>query len=425
MQTQPDTTPHDCSLYDIIVVGAGPAGLCFINALKGSHLRIAVVEMQSQDKLANPHYDGREIALTHPSVSILKQLGIWSYIAPDDVFRLKEAKVFDGNSRIPLHFKLPVSQLNKQLKKKNINDRPKDRLGFLVSNHLIKKAAYKAAYDASESLHNGLRLDWFTETRIDSIDLARHDSTAPVSVTTDQGNVLQGKLLVAADSRFSCIRSQMGISSDRHDFAHSALLCRISHTLSNQETATETFAYGNTLAVLPLSPYLSNCVITAPTDQINHLSKLPEDERLAHINHMLKRRLGDLSLAGSTHVYPLVAVHAQHFVTTKSALIGDAAVGLHPVTAHGFNLGLHSATTLASLIIRQVKAGGAITDIYMLRQYERRHMLKTRPMYHGTNAIVNLFTTDNPPVKLMRKAVLFGSDKLPPLKWLITKQLTG
>ena len=52
-------------------------------------------------------------------------------------------------------------------------------------------------------------------------------------------------------------------------------------------------------------------------------------------------------------------------------------------------------------------------------------MLLTRPMYHGTNAMVTLFTTENKPVKAIRSLVLRVSNNLPPLKSLITKQLTG
>ena len=63
--------------YDIIIVGAGPAGLSFARSLANSGLRIALVEKQTKQQLAEPEFDGRDIALTHLSVRILKELGIW------------------------------------------------------------------------------------------------------------------------------------------------------------------------------------------------------------------------------------------------------------------------------------------------------------------------------------------------------------
>ena len=48
---------------------------------------------------------------------------------------------------------------------------------------------------------------------------------------------------------------------------------------------------------------------------------------------------------------------AQRFYGKRSALIGDAAVGMHPVTAHGFNLGLASADLLAKLVLEAEQRG--------------------------------------------------------------------
>ena len=59
--------------FDIIVVGAGPAGLGFARALEPTGLRIALIERQAEAELASPPVDGREIALTHRSVATLKR----------------------------------------------------------------------------------------------------------------------------------------------------------------------------------------------------------------------------------------------------------------------------------------------------------------------------------------------------------------
>ena len=53
------------SRFDIVVVGAGPAGLSFARSLAGSGLKVALVERQPRAALADPVDDGREIALTH------------------------------------------------------------------------------------------------------------------------------------------------------------------------------------------------------------------------------------------------------------------------------------------------------------------------------------------------------------------------
>ena len=59
-----------------------------------------------------------------------------------------------------------------------------------------------------------------------------------------------------------------------------------------------------------------------------------------------------MTLEGETHVYPLVSAYAERFVAERFALVGDAAVGMHPVTAHGFNFGAQSQHRLARRLIR-------------------------------------------------------------------------
>ena len=98
---------------------------------------------------------------------------------------------------------------------------------------------------------------------------------------------------------------------------------------------------------------------------------------------------------------------------------------MHPVTAHGFNLGLASADILAGLIVQAAASGQDIADTKLLEKYEAKHILHTRALYHGTNFVVKLFTNETPPAKFLRNTVLRLSNHLPPVKKLITKQLTG
>nr|WP_314107311.1 5-demethoxyubiquinol-8 5-hydroxylase UbiM [uncultured Neisseria sp.] len=389
---------------DILVVGAGPAGLSFAAELAGSGLKVTLVERSPLEVLQNPPYDGREIALTHFTREIMQRLGIWRLIPENEIYPLRDAKVLNGQSDYQLHFPQPTEARGE----------PADCLGYLISNHNIRKAAYEVV------------------SKLDNVTILAGTGVKEVKTSSDEaqvilenGEVLAGKLLLAADSRFSQTRRQLGISSDMHDYSRTMFVCRMRHTLSNQHTAYECFHYGRTIALLPLEEYLTNTVITVDSDKAETIRNLSPEELAATVREQLKGRLGDMELVSTIHNYPLVGMIAQRFYGTRSALIGDAAVGMHPVTAHGFNLGLSSADILAKLVLEAEQRGQDIGASSLLEKYSSKHMLHAQPIYHGTNMLLKLFTNETAPAKLLRGLVLRASNNFPPLKKLITKQLTG
>lgn len=389
---------------DLIVVGAGPAGLSFCRAFANSQLNIHVVEPQDAATLADPPFDGREIALTHPSKQLLEDLDIWPRIPGEEIHPLREAKVLNGTSPYELHFPLPST---------SSDHRPIDTLGYLVSNHLIRRAAWQAVQNQSNiTWHHGKVV-------------AAHSDHTQATITLDNGTTLTAPLLVAADSRFSFVRRALGIPTDLHDFGRTVIVFRLAHTIANNHTAYECFFYGSTLALLPLSDHMTNCVITIASDKAPALKNLSPQALADYVSQQLEHRLGDMTLASSVHDYPLTGVHARRFYGTRCALLGDAACGMHPVTAHGFNLGLQSQHILSRLILRHAAQGLDIGTPALLQNYNRAHQKNTRVLYHGTNTIVKLFTNESRPGKWLRERVLRVSNNLPPLKHMISRQLTG
>lgn len=389
---------------DILIVGAGPAGLAFARQFKNSRLRITMIEKAPLESVQNPAYDGREIALTHRSREIMQHLGMWQRVPENEIYRLRDAKVYNGTSDYTLHFPQPTQARGGKT----------DRLGNLISNHNIRRAAYQEVAEMDNVM---LRCG----VGVKNVETNEQRAL----VTLDNGETLTAKLLIAADSRLSQTRRQLGISADMHDFGRTVIVFRTKHTLSNQHTASECFFYGRTLALLPLEEHLTNCVITITNTKAHELLNLPPESLAKEAQKMLNGKLGEMEIAGSVHSYPLMGVHANKFYGTRCALIGDAAVGMHPVTAHGYNLGLESTDILSKLIVQADARGKDIGSSDVLEMYNLKHQMHTRPLYHGTNAMVTFFTTDHAPVKLLRNAALRVSNNLPPLKKWISKQLTG
>ena len=384
--------------YDIIIVGAGPVGLSFARSLANTGLKIALVEKQSSEQLAAPEFDGRDIALTHASVRILKELGIWARFEPDDRPPIKAARVLDGTSPYCLKFDSEEDSI--------------DALGFIVSNHVIRKAL-------------------FDEVRtFDNVEI--HSNLAVTSVSTDSskacvvlsdGQTIEARLVVAADSRFSETRRMVGIPASMHDFGRVCIVCRMEHQRPHEGIAFECFHYGRTLAVLPLTSHRSSIVVTAPMDHRDAIMEMDDAQFGCDIRDRFNNRYGDMKLTTKRFAYPLVGVHASKFYAMRFALIGDAAVGMHPVTAHGYNLGLSGQDILAKEIITAAAQEGDIGATSLLERYQRQHMKATKPMFHGTNEIVKFFTDERVLAKLVRHVVLRLANRIPLVKQIITSKL--
>lgn len=384
---------------DVVVVGAGPAGLCFARSLAGSGLQVTVVEPQSRQALAEAAFDGREIALTHASRQILEQLQLWDRVPAAEVAELREARVLDGRSPFALTFAS--------------DHRSGDPLGWLVPNHQIRRAAWDAVQDQPGlELRDGRRVQGLR-----AVDGGQQ-------VLLDDGSTVQARLVVAADSRFSSTRRMLGIGARLQDFGKAMLVCRMQVERDHHHTAWEWFGYGRTMALLPLNGGLASAVITLPPRQAEALLAMDEDAFGEAVSGFFEHRLGRMQPVAMPQAYPLVGVYAERFIAAAAALIGDAAVGMHPVTAHGFNLGLASQQRLARGVIAQQARGGDIADARMLARYQRGHRLASRPLYEATNAIARVYTDDRVPARLLRAAGLRIAQGVRPFRRLIADRLT-
>jgi len=385
--------------FDVVIVGAGPVGLSFAKALSATSLNIAIIDRQTSTSLANPSEDGREIALTHLSKKILTSFGIWQEIDQNEISLIKEAKVINGASPYSLHF--------------NHQDTSENTLGHLIPNRLIRAAAYKVAKESKA-------IKIFTNVGVDSFNI----DAKRVEIKLSNKEIIRCRLMIAADGRLSSSRRSMGIPSEVKDFGKTVIVCKMEHEKSHSNIAYECFHYGRTLAVLPMVGNYSSIVITISSDQADAIMKMKDQTFNQDIQTRFNSRLGGMMIAGKKYSYPLFASHASHFHANRFALIGDASVGMHPVTAHGFNLGLRGSKTLATVIEEALASKLDFASVEILSKYNQKHQRSTRPLYYGTNLLVDLYNSERLTAKVLRRLALRFGNNFWPVKKLIMGQLT-
>ena len=385
--------------FDVTIVGAGPVGLSFARALSDTSLNIAIIDRQTSKSLANPPEDGREIALTHLSKKILTSFGIWQEIDQNEISLIKEAKVINGASPYSLHF--------------NHQDTSENTLGHLIPNRLVRAAAYKVAKESKA-------IKIITGVGVDSFNIDANKAEIKLS----NKEIIHCSLMIAADGRLSGSRRSMGIPSEVKDFGKTVIVCKMEHEKPHSNIAYECFHYGRTLAVLPMVGNYSSIVITISSDQADAIMKMKDQTFNEDIQTRFNSRLGGMMIVGKKYSYPLYASHASHFHANRFALIGDASVGMHPVTAHGFNLGLKGSKTLATVIEEALSNKLDFASVEILSKYNQKHQRSTRPLYYGTNLLVDLYNSEKLTAKVLRRLALRFGNNFWPVKKLIMGQLT-
>ena len=399
----------DC---DVLIVGGGPAGLSLSIALSQAGMRSIVLDQQPLTVLADPPPDGREIALTHPSVQTLAQLGSWQELSAHEVSRIREAHVHNG----PVHG-APGMHLD-------AHGSGAEYLGSMVPNFALRRSAFAVAQRCDD-----VRI--LDSAKVQQVRTTEHCAIVEYTRHGESAQPLRAPLVVAADSRFSATRRQLGVGAEMTDFGRTVIVCRMLHEKPHHEIAHECFGFERTLAVLPLQDdpqtglHLCSVVVTADTADATALLHQSPEAFTEQVQRQFDHRLGHMRMTGERHSYPLVATYARRFSGHRFALLGDAAVGMHPVTAHGYNLGLASVSGLAKALARAHAAHIDLGSNAALAGYAPAHHRQAWPIFKGTNTVVRLFTDARPVPRLLRHLVLRGADHLPPIKAAIVQQLTG
>ena len=383
---------------DMVIVGGGPIGLTLARALGMAGFKVILLERQSQESLRDASFDGREIALTHRSADLMRELGVWQHLPEQAISALRDAKIFNGVSTYSLQFEH--------------QDSGKDILGYLVSNHYIRQAAYQVtATTSAVSLMCGVEIKNIQATQ------------NGLFITLDNGDTLDTRLLVGSDGRFSATRRSMGIACDLHDFGKTMLVCQMSHEVEHQHIAWEWFDYGQTLALLPMNGHQSSIVLTLDPQEIEAHLQMSEAKFSDTMSNRFMYRLGAMQLQSTRHVYPLVTVYAKQMIAPRFVLLGDAAVGMHPVTAHGFNFGLRGVANLLNHVQLARRRNGDIGSKEVLLRYQKEQRRHTLPLFLATHLLVKLYADERRPAKFLRDGLLRLGNHAPHFKRAVARFL--
>ena len=371
--------------YDIVVVGAGITGLTMAALLATSkhsdRLRVTLVDQgerpvhQADDEVAL-----RVSSIAAGSVELIDALGAWSVVADIRVCPYERMRVWDWSEPADGPATLRFDAADFAL----------PQLGFIVENSLLQQALL----DVLDNTDVELRF---------AAPIADLESKwGGYRLTFEGGNSLYADLVIGADGARSLVRDRVGIETSVWSYEQTALVTHVRPERSHQRTAWQRFLKEGPLGMLPLADGRVSVVWTTTDTAARHALSATDRVLSRELTAASDSVLGELRVAGPRGVFSLQARHAQQYVKSGVALIGDAAHSVHPLAGQGANLGLQDAVKLADIIDSALDNGESPADRPVLRRYERARKGANTTMLHFLTGLNRLFANDSVLVRELR-----------------------
>jgi 2-octaprenyl-6-methoxyphenol hydroxylase len=393
---------------DVIVVGAGLAGLTCALALSGPHMSIPLKTMIIDPGPALEQRDfskdTRGSAITLGSRSLFEALGVWPSLQhsaqPFEKIIVTNSDQPAGQAPVLLNF--------------GAQDAGTKPSAWMFENGSILSALTE---QVAACPHIDMR---FNQT----VTTYEFDATA-AAVRLQSGEVIRTALVVAADGRNSAARQAAGIDTINLAYGQSAITATVGHELPHHGRAEEHFRSNGPLAILPLTGNRFSLVWVEAHNEAERLMSLDDAGFTDALQAAVGPHLGKLSLLNARTSWPLKLQVARQFAGERLCLVGDSAHVIHPIAGLGFNLGLKDIAALAECVTVAVRRGQDIGGTATLSEYEAWRRADTAVVAAMCDGLARLFSNDITPLAIARRAGLQMVDKLPPLKAFFMDSASG
>ncbi|QSX34450.1 2-octaprenyl-6-methoxyphenyl hydroxylase [Shewanella avicenniae] len=402
MDSNANLTQVDVAIVGGAMVGATTAlGLAQQAKRCGKPLKIALIEAH-QSGQQDSGFDARAIAVADGSIFALSQLGIWQSLAKLGT-PIRDIHVSDRG-----HF--GMTEINAQ------------RFGLDALGQVIELSR---AGQVLEALLTKSGIEYYCPATLASI----HSEQQHHTLTLDNGQQLQCKLLIAADGLNSKVRELQQLPLEVSEFGQSAIIANISVSQPHHNMAWERFTENGPIALLPMAdsdgkPRLSLVWAMATPLLERHLA-MSDSEFLSALQQAFGNRAGNFLKLGERHCYPLALSLMPRPAYHRTVYLGNAAQTLHPIAGQGFNLGMRDVMALVDAVGDGLAQDQDLGGVQLIHHYLQSREQDRRETIASIELLVRGFSNQYWPLVAGRNLGLRMLSWLPPLKTPVARRAMG
>ncbi|OCC25113.1 ubiquinone biosynthesis protein UbiH [Croceicoccus estronivorus] len=388
---------------ELLILGGGLVGMTLALAAARQGIASHVVDMADPASLTADGFDGRASAISTASWNLFCNIGLGERLkaqgCPIDAIAVTDA-----------------------MKPGRIDFRPEPHegsLGHMFANRTLRQALFEAARE--EEL-----IEWHAPARVTE----RQRDAYGVSATLANGEVLKGRLMVAAEGRRSPTREEAGLQLARWDYKHRAIIVGLDHEKPHGNVAWEIFYPAGPFALLPMldgpdGQHRSALVWTVAERDAAGVLALSERAFVSEVEKRMEGLFGAITLNSQRSSYPLGFQHTARMTAERLVLAGDAAHGIHPIAGQGLNLGLRDVGALVEVLVDGMRLGLDPGDAQLLKRYERWRSLDNFTVALTCDSVTRLFGIPGRLPSAIRRFGMAGVQRIGPLKKLFMDEARG